>query len=110
VRHSSSEKSLLINARAGGIYQLTSRINCDGVIRKGCPDFFCTGLAKGVPSLARGCPARGVGLRSRAIPAMDIAFRMIAEPVARRVEQRVFAFLAFDCVRLAPALVWRLLS
>jgi hypothetical protein len=41
---------------------------------------------------------------------MDIAFRMIAEPVARRVEQRVFAFLAFDCVRLAPALVWRLLS
>ena len=21
---------------------ITSRINCDGVIRKGCPDFFCT--------------------------------------------------------------------
>ena len=33
-------KSLLLYARDGGIYQLTSRINCDGVIRKGCPDFF----------------------------------------------------------------------
>ena len=58
VGHSSSGKSLLIYAGEGGIYQLTSRINCDGVIRKGCLDFFCTGLAGGVPSLAWGCRAR----------------------------------------------------
>src|SRR5205823_6617005 len=33
-------KKLLIYARRSGIYQSTSRIDCDGVIRKGCPDFF----------------------------------------------------------------------
>jgi hypothetical protein len=33
-------KSLLLYARDRGMEQLTSRINCDGVIRKGCPDFF----------------------------------------------------------------------
>jgi hypothetical protein len=39
-RQVTPKPSLLLYARDGGIYQLTSRINCDGVIRKGCPDFF----------------------------------------------------------------------
>ena len=36
-------------------------------------------------------------------PTADIAFRKTAEPVAWRVEPRVFVFLAFDGTRLAPA-------
>jgi|ERR1035437_2329301 hypothetical protein len=36
-------------------------------------------------------------------PTTDIAFRMISESVAWRVEPRVFVFLAFDGAWLAPA-------
>lgn len=41
---------------------------------------------------------------------MDIGFRMIAEPVAWRVEPRVFVTLAFDGAQRAPILAWRPLS
>jgi hypothetical protein len=58
--------AMLIYPRDGGINQLTSRINCDGVIRKGCPEFFCTRMAGGVLGVAWGCPARRASLRSRA--------------------------------------------
>jgi hypothetical protein len=41
---------------------------------------------------------------------MGVAFRKIAEPVAWRVEPRVFVFLAFDGAPLAPGLAWSFLS
>jgi len=34
----------------------------------------------------------------------------LADPLACRVERRVFAFLLFDGARLAPIPAWRLLS
>ena len=38
----------------------------------------------------------------------DIPVRLIARPVAWRVEPRVFAILAFDGARPTPILAWRL--
>jgi hypothetical protein len=43
-------------------------------------------------------------------PATDIPFRRVTEPVAWRVEPRVFVLFAFDGARFAPGLAWSLLN